>query len=344
VGRSFRAQSSGVKAHGEAREERGLGRHFEGWQPGALAILLAGSSALVAVPQSVDPVEVPVPMIAPEAIARATRADDALAAQAERESRQGKPLDFDVRTLGSAIRAYGLADADGVDTAGDESASRLADTRVVVARRDVALAAGKAHAQGDAALAKLRAYQLGAFLRELRRWDAEGVETKELRALGGGFVAMARKNGWVRHGKLLVDEAARRALFKKRWNELVMTRSDALALTIDEQRALLRLLIRHPPRVDAGDGIRAPQRLSDDERAAFVASQYRLRKIEELAKIDPAYPADFARGVVLYQMRRFASATEMFRRHLDAHPDGPLTLRARNHLKASLAHASDEAL
>ena len=332
MGRSFRAKRSGVKAHGDAREERGIGRHLEGWQPGALAVLLAGSSAIVAVPRSVDPVDLPEPMIAATSIAHIVRAEDALAARAERESKEGAPLDFDVRTLGSAIRAYGIADAEGVDT------------RVVIARRDVAQAALRARAHGDDALAKLRAYQLRAFLRELKRWEAEGFETKELRELGGGFADMARRNGWVRHGRLIVDDAARRALFKKRWNELVMAHGVRLDPAIDEQRALLRFLIRHPPRGESSDGVRPSRRMSEDEREAFAASQYRLRKIEEIAKIDPAYPADFARGVVLYQMRRFASATEMFRRHLDAHPDGPLTLRAQNHLRASLGHASDEAL
>jgi hypothetical protein len=66
-----------------------------------------------------------------------------------------------------------------------------------------------------------------------------------------------------------------------------------------------------------------------------------MRKIEELAAVDPSYPADLARGVVLYGLHRYAASTELFRRHLDVHPDGPFTLRAQNYLKASLARAAE---
>lgn len=335
--RSSRGKESGVKANGASEPRpRGLSRHLEGWQPWSLAILLAGSSAILAVPRSVDPVELPVPIIAPAALEAAHRADDALAARAEAESKRRVPLDFDVRTLGSAVRAYGLADASG------------RDAEVVIARRDLTEAARRARAHGDEPLLKLRAYQLHLFLRALRIWDATGDEPADLRELGGGFAAMARQNGWIARGRLLVDEAARRALFKKRWSEITMlsgAKGSAFDLAVDEQRALHRFLLAHPPRdeADAGGGMRPPRGLGKDERAAFLVEQYRLRKIEELARIDPAYPADFARGVVLYRVRRYGAAIELFRRHLDAHPDGPLTLRAQNHLRSALERsAADE--
>lgn len=314
--------------------QRGIGRHFEGWQPGLLAVLIAGTSAILAVPRSVEPAELPEPLLSPTVIDRIARADETLAAQAQRESEQQRGLDLDVRALGSAIRAYGLADYDGKDSL------------VVITRRNVADTSARARAHGDEAMAKLRAYQLRSFLRELRRWEARGEESDELRELGGAFVAMAMRNGWTDGRALRMDDAVRRALFKKRWNDLTQARGERFELALEEQRALLRFLLRHPPREEAESTkpSRLPRRMKQDDRAAFITDQYRLRKIEELAKIDPGYPADLARGVVLYRMRRFASATEMFRRHLDAHPDGPNTLRVQNHLRAALGHASDEEL
>ena len=41
-----------------------------------------------------------------------------------------------------------------------------------------------------------------------------------------------------------------------------------------------------------------------------------MKKIEELAALDPSYPADLARGVVLYRLARYPAAVEKFRRHL----------------------------
>jgi hypothetical protein len=312
----------------------GLAAHFEGWEAGLLAIFLAGSSALVAVPRAVDPMDLPDPRAKPAALVAVARADDALAARAEADAARGAGLDFDVRELGSAIRAYGIADADG------------ADDRVMAARRAVAEAAGRARTRGDEEMLRLRAFQLREFLRELRAWESTGKESRDLVELGGAFVRMATRNGWLSRRGLAVDDAVRRALFKKRWNELALVHGPRFDLALDEQRALYGHLLSHPPRdeVEAAPGPRMPRRASKDERAAFATEQYRLRKLEELAKLDPSYPADLARGVVTYRMRRYNLASDFFIKHLDAHPDGPMTLRARNYLRAALGHTLDQEL
>jgi hypothetical protein len=333
VGGSSRSKRSTVKAEGaKAPDTGGFSRHFEGWQPGLLAIFLAGSSALIAVPRSVDASLLPEPSLSPRALAAAAQADDALAAQAAVEAEAGARLDFDVRALGSAIRAYGVADAEGNDT------------EIVVARQRVAEAAKRARLHGEEPLAKLRAFQLEAFLRALRHWEARGIELPELRELGGGFVAMAARNDWIDDGLVALDGATRRALFKKRWNELTLLRGERLDLSLDEQRVLYRFLLRRPPRedLDSAAAPRPPRGLKASERGAYFAEQYRMRKIDELAALDPTYPADFARGVVLYRLRRSTLSAEMFRRHLEAHPDGPLTLRAQNHLRAALGRVAEE--
>jgi tetratricopeptide (TPR) repeat protein len=287
-----------------------------------LAVFVAGTSALLAVPRAVPPVDFPEPMIEPRELARAARADQALADAAERER-----LDADVRRVGSAIRAYGLAE---IADAGPPE----------LERREVAGAAQRALAQGEAALARLRAYQLRSFLRELHRWEQTGEETDELRELGGPFLDSARRSGWVEGGRRLVlDDTVRAVLFKKRWVDLTLVHGPALDLSSAESRALYRFLILHPPR-DPGRGI--------DEggpgatmRAAIAAEQYRLRKIEELHTLDPSYPADLGRGVALYRIHRYPQAVEAFRRHLDDHPDGPHTLRAQNYLRAALGAAME---
>ncbi len=311
-----------------APKRSGLARHFEGWQPGLLAVFLAGSSAAVAVPRPVVPVDVPEPMLDPRALSRAALADDALARAAEERR---PPLDFDVRTLGSAICAYGLADA------GDE------DSMVVVQRQRVAEAVARARTHGDASLVMLRAFEMASFLRELRRWEAEGKESDALHEVGGGFVTMAARNHWMaRDGRrLLMDDAVRRALFKKRWNELVMVSGPPFELGSEETRALLRFFIQHPPRDESPGAALPALGGGPDQRAAFAAEQYRLKKIDELATIDPSYPADLARGVVNFHLHRYPVATGLFRRYLEAHPDGALTLRAQNYLDAALDRSAE---
>ena len=61
-----------------------------------------------------------------------------------------------------------------------------------------------------------------------------------------------------------------------------------------------------------------------------------MRRIDEYARLDPEYPADFARGVAHFGAMAFANAQVAFNRHLAAHPDGPLTLRAQNFARAAL--------
>ncbi len=188
---------------------------------------------------------------------------------------------------------------------------------------------------------KLRAYQMRRFIAELRRWQADGIESDELTALGGDLVKALRRNRWCRSGgrELVMDGRVLRVLFKKRWNELTGLRQGPFALTLDEDRLRYGFLIEHPFVRDKQASLAATPKVTAARQEAA-----RLRMIEKLAKRDPAYHADLARGVVLYQLDRFAVAGEAFRRHLAARPDGPHTLRAQNYLKAALDHTRAGAL
>jgi hypothetical protein len=317
VKRSSRPVRTVVKANG------GVARHLEGWQPGFLAILVAGVSALLAVPRSVPPTELPEPMIEPRELDRVAQADAALADAAERER-----LDTDVRAVGSAIIAYNLAEVAG-DAVG-----------VARERRAVAEAARRALPQGEEALARLRAHHLRSFQRELRRWETTGEETDTLRELGGLFLENARADRWIEGRRLLADETVRGALFKKRWSELSLVRG-ALEISIVEQRAVLRFLLLHPHHEGGALAAGAETTRAGEQRAEYLAEHYRLKKIEEIRALDPGYPADFGRGVVLYRLHSYPQSVEAFRLHLEAHPDGPYTLRAQNYLRAALGAAME---
>ncbi|MDI1448816.1 hypothetical protein [Polyangium sp. 6x1] len=307
-------------AKNEVRVAGGFGRHFEGWQPGLVAVFLAGSAALLAVPRSVPPADLPLPLVEPAKLAALAANDDARARAAET-----KPLDADVRALGSLLRAFGRADARGDD-------AMLAELR-----RQMGPAAARALAQGDDAVLALRAFQLRSFLREVRRFVLTGESSDELVELGGPFADVLARNGWCEGNApcaMHMDEQALRASFKRRWNEISGLSGSAFALGVDEERALFGFLLAHPPRPSLG--LREGRGAQDP--AAFL-----LRKIDELSALDPSYPRELARGIVRYRKGEFGRAAEHFAMHLELSPDGPYTLRAQNHLRAALERSLDDA-
>jgi hypothetical protein len=301
--------------------QSGFRRHLDGWQGGVIVLVLAGSAILLGVPRSVAPEEIPMPRWDAFALAAGMAADDTLAHQA-----QDTELDVDVRTLGREMRAYNLVAAAGkVD-------------ELVQARARLAEAAVPALLRSMTQVRALRAWQMRSFLGELRRWQETGEETEELRALGGDFLSMARRNAWcVGERRLVVDERVLRVLFKKRWNDVASVRTPELGLTLEEDRLRYGFLLEHP--------FRGPTRVVgapvDARVEAFERGRARLETVERLRERDPDYPADLARGVIEFGLGRYPVAAEAFRRHLEARPDGPWTLRARNHLKAALDRSNE---
>jgi tetratricopeptide (TPR) repeat protein len=274
---------------------------------------------LLARPRSVPPSELPVPLADPRALGQAMETDDARARAAE-----VGVLDPDVRALGTLVRAFGRADARGDDDA------------LAAVRAQVGPAAARARAQGEEPVLALRAYQLRSFVAEARRWARTGEASSELVELGGPFAELVRRNGWC-EGEgpcaLAMDEAALRASWKRRWNEITGLRGGGFELGLDETRALYRFLLEHPAGGrEAADGAR-----TEGAKASFL-----LRKIDELAALDATYPRLFARGVVLYRQGEYRRAAEAFGAHLDASPDGPWVLRAQNHLHAALEQGAAE--
>lgn len=304
-------------------ETRGWTRHLDGWQPALLALLFAGSTAAIAIPRSVAPIDIPEPRLDPRALHHIAKEDAALAASADHTR-----LDVDVLKLGSALFAYGVADA-------------ARDTEALsYARRDVLDASARALRVGAPAVLTLRAHHLRTFLVEMQRYDATGEESERLHQVAGGILHRFRYNGWVdekraRH-RVLPDQDVLAVLFKKHWNEVAGVHGPPFESTLAESRVFYRFLIAHPALPES-----AGSPALFDARAA-ITGQYRLKKLDELSAIDRDYPVQLARGVVYFQLARYPLAVEAFRRYLEGTPDGPYALRAQNYLRAALGRSRDE--
>lgn len=296
---------------------RGWKKHLDGWQAGAVLLVLAGSAILLGLPRAAHPQAPPAPLVDAASVSSTMAADDERARRAVNQL-----LDVDVRAVGREVRLYNAAAASKDEYAVQEARERLLPT------------ARKALRRGSEELLQLRAYQMLEFMRELRQWQATGVETEAMKALGGDFVATLRNNRWCLEGtrKLALDDRELRTLYKKRWNDITALQQPAFALTRDEDLVRFGFLLQHPFQS------RRAVVSAETRRTLRRRGKSRLQVIDKLMKLDASYPADLARGVVHYQMGQFAKAGEQFQRHLSRYPDGPYTLRARNYLKAALDH------
>jgi tetratricopeptide (TPR) repeat protein len=300
---------------------RGWRRHLDGWQAGLLVVVLGGGAIVLSLPRAVRPELLPEVSVDRAALEAIAAREAKLAAEAE-ETR----LDVDIRAVGTEFRAYNRAAA-----ADDEN-------KLVAARGRLSEAAVVALKLSPEALASLRAFELQRFLEELARWRKDGTVSEELIELSGDFVDVLRRNRWCRGAdrQLVADEHVLRVLWKKRWNDITGVRGPLFDLTADEDRVRYGFLIQHPfqRRVDV-------QRPSFQRAEEVLAQKGRLAAIERLSQIDPSYPAQLARGVVLYQMASYAEAAEAFRQHLAANPDGPYSLLVNNYLKDTLDRVNE---
>lgn len=286
----------------------GWQRHLEGWPGAVVALSVAGMGVLMGTPQAVTPEDMPLPVPDMSRLA-ATAEEDArqAAAMASSPDDEKSGAGFELRELGGLLRSYNEADAGEDQMAMAEVRPKLLRAAYNLTLRD-----------GVAPLLRLRAYQQQRFLRELASWEATGKASEELKQVGGGVVKLIEASGWAKPRRFAAGRAARSALFKRRFAEVLgLLSRPELAPTLDEGRALYAFLLSSPP--------------SGAQPWAF-----RLRKADELAAIDPGYPRKLARGVALLKMNQGAAAVVELREHLAASPDGPYTLRARNYLAAAV--------
>ena len=295
--------------------------------PALVGVLLA----LLLFPHASPPDDVPLPDLDTRKLAAIEHADDARARHAE-----ATPLPAEVRALGDAMRAFDTTEAK------DPPHAPWPDLR-----RAVDEARATALEKGDDAVLDLRAVQLARFLDEVRTWRKTGKESPELDALAGGFVRRMTMTGWIKDGALAASDRELRVMFKLRWNAVArLDAVPAFAPTLDEMRAFYMFDLLHPHPTQAARDTLAAARKNAKTRAdcdalaageQIAAEQWRLDKIDKLARIDPSYPAAYARGVALYRTAKFDESARAFEDWLRLHPDGPLTIRARNHLRAALA-------
>jgi hypothetical protein len=299
-----------------------------------IPVTAAALMFLLMVPRATPPEDVPLPQVDGVAL-RAAVADDTARAAKARANR----LPTDVLAVGSALRALNKVMA-AKDSEG------VAPARAVL---DDALRGLNARELKEVVdqLKTLRAIHVEEFLTEVSRFESTGQASAELLELGGSFIERMTDAGWVKGRDVLLDDAQRRAAFKLVWTAMVGgDRAPELALALDEQRALYTLYLSRPHVPDAErssfEGLR--RNAATDEECRTLAAKERLAaeawradKIKKLGEIDPAYPTSYALGVAYYRAGRYDMSMNAFRTWLDAHPDGPLTLRARNHWKAAFS-------
>ena len=314
-------------------KQAGKGGYLLGLVP-ALVGLVFG---VLCLPHAAAPDDVPIPLARSGALAAIAAREHALATEPA-------PLEDDLRALGSAIRAYNALEAQqGIDPYVTPAA--MNDARTVLDRVAEAVLP-KNHDDG---LLALRATELDSFVTEVHAFEKTGVESAELRALGGPFVRRMREVGWCVEHDCSFDDDALRAMFRLAWNGLLRLERAPFAPSLDEERALYAFYLRHPHAPEAArkriDEARASARTARAcaalvEAEAIAADSWRVEKVKRLALADPEYPRDYAVGILEYRNKRYEAAAESFRDWLDAHPDGAWTLRARNYLRASLTAAA----
>jgi hypothetical protein len=267
------------------------------------------STAYLAVPRAAEPTLLPLPQPDRRVLARKRAEERRLSDEARRV-----PLSFEVRAVGDAFRRLGAGTIAGQGV----PESILRDLQKLTAE---VLAKG-----GGRALLALRSVQAELFVDAAREWDASGKVSTELRELAGDFPEVAEERGFRKVGRLIIDDEELETLFRMRWCELTRTKgTPPLAPSLDEHRAFYALLLGYSPS-SIGPG----------------SDRVRLLAVAALSKLDPRYPADLARGVLLYRSGAQAAAANAFRDQLSRHGDGPFRLRARNHLLATLAELPPE--
>jgi hypothetical protein len=297
-----------------------------------LALIPIGAAlalGLLLLPRHAPPDSVPLPIIDAHALARTVAGDHDLAQQARKQ-----PLPGAVRALGSAVREFHSLEA-----------SDTSENQLLEARRKASDALAGALSEGDTAVLGLRAIQLEGFLEEVRRFEATGEQSPELVALAGGFVRAMISEGWCTGHSLAAPESALRTLYKRMWNALLgLEARPGFAPTVDETRALYAFYLSRP---HVARGMRAAldaaRRGARDERQCAAIAEaarqgveaWQLDHVKSLAALDPEYPGDYALGIASYRHGDYMASAAAFRRWLEAHPDGPLALRAQTFLRAA---------
>lgn len=271
---------------------------LRGWTLAIPSVGIALVAATLSVPRGTKPETVPQPVVH-------RRALDATLSQLARRSdtARAQPLPFAVREVGEAYRRLGRTQYEGPQPL-DESQERGWQRLIRSVRPKV----------GDDPLMTLRAVQADMFVTALGMWEATGKVSDELVELGGDFVRLARFNHWWVTGHLNISNDERWALALLRWTSLAgLIQREPYRLDRELEVVQLRFFYSHP-----------------SSEAAQLRTNQKI--VERYSELDPNYPLDYSRGVLFAEAGQYDFAAASFMRHLQAHPQGPYAIRARNHL------------
>lgn len=297
---------------------------------GLAAVPLASALLVGALifPRSTEPTDVPLPLVNQSVIDRIDAEERAML-----DGHRQTPLAPELRILGTALRNFFRV--------------QVVDRQEVVlaqARVDVDRAGREAFAaHGHAGLRALRAAQVESFLAAVRDFEVTGEVSDELTATGGSFVARMGEVGWVRQGRVLMDQETLRVAYRAMWNgALGVSKEPALALSLDEERVLYKFYLQNP---HASEGMfpvlaQLRKKATDEASCRVFADReresrelWRVDKIRRISSIDASYPEKYALGVAFYRAGDYAQSAQAFRDWLQQHPTGPYTQRAQNHLR-----------
>ena len=305
----------------------------------ALALVPVASLLVVAAlvwPRPSEPTEVPLPRPDVRALSRV---------KAEEQAR--------ILRLGGSVSSPQLAVGTALRTFLRLETAKPTPAQVDEARRNLDAAVRSAFAaEGVQGLLTLRAVQLARFLEAVSRFEESGHTNDDLLDLGGNFTDRMREVGWIKEGRVLLPEDARRAAYKLMWNQTTgVEKLPELALTLDENRALYAFYISHPlsesRRSESFTARRKEAKTTQQCRDLAVAENaareaWRMDKIKKLGAMDPEYPTPLAMGVAQYKAHNFPASVESFRTFQRGHEEGPYAAVVQSYLRAALREAELE--
>ena len=287
-------------------------RRFSGRVSAVVILLPASLLALIVVPRPVAPVDIPLPHIDWEAWGRHQRSTMELVASA-----RSNGLSYSVRVVGELIVRWGRAEY-------QRDAEQLRQLR---GRLDASVERAL-EAEGSSSLMALRAVQCESFVNVAVRERGKPPKARESETpseqsspptawieLGGRLARRSSDSAWV----LAATKPELWAACLVRWNALTGL-DEHVALAPAPEAIQLLFHLRY--------------RASADAPVEHRVARW-MEMIASLEPYDSEYPAAYARGIGFYLLSDYAAAFAEFRRHLQRHPTGPWTLRARNHAQAS---------
>ena len=289
----------------------GFAKAFEGWQAGLVAVVVAFVGALLLVPRSVEPTDLPRLHLDRAALAEA---------RGRLELRRAAPApdDLQAQLFEARYRALGRAENAAQEGAPDDAAAALVEV------------AHGFRASDQAAYVATRDRLSAAFVDAALAWIRGGMDSAPLVELAGPFERSFESVGWTREALAKEPglDLALLALFERRYRKITLPDDPLLAPDPFAERALSALMLAHPPRRSVAS--------AQPEETAVLDGALMLRRLDDVAKLAPEYPTLFAKGIVLYRMGRYEAAAGAFDQYLSANPRGLYRLRAINHLRAAV--------